>query len=360
MDDDERTTPPGPRRGAADGGVGRRVAVSVVLGLFSFGAAVVVDRAAIDDVTVGALILAVLIGGIGFLVQLLVEFEQRLESVERRDQRAQAELAAGVRSGFAELTGVVEDRFAQSTRASRLLGAVRASAVDDGVVTRLLDNTAMLGVPAPPLVKAMAEAEINRASRFIQQLIQGEVVYADGEDQDWLLGLTRNIAVSLDATSTSLVDGVGTSFDGGFWTSGLGQRYLKAQDDAVERGVRIRRLFIMRDYAEFTSPDFLPIAQLQINAGIQVRALQHDQVPRPLRSSLIDFILFDDAIRYEVIPDPSAPGEFLKTHLTSEPTAVHERRQRFERLWDLAERQDRERREREGELYRGLDGEDES
>ncbi|ROO89327.1 hypothetical protein EDD29_7017 [Actinocorallia herbida] len=334
-------TPEGP----SDGGVVRRVLVALLLGAFSYGVAAAVELAGGGKVTVGSLILAVVIGSVGFLVQLLAEFDRRLGNAEK----SLAEASRVIDAGFTHLTEVIDDRFAQSNRASRLLGAVRASAVDDAVVTRLLDHTATLGVPAPPLVTAMAEEQINQASRFIQQLVQGEAVYVDGEDQDWILELTRRCAVSLDATSTSNVDGVGATFDGGFWTSGLGQRYLKAQEDAVDqRGVRIRRLFIMRDYAEFTSPEFLPIVQLQRNAGIHVRALQHDEVPRPLRSSLIDFILFDDAIRYEVIPDPSAPGEFLKTHLHSDPGAVLERRHRFERLWDLAGQQERERREREG------------
>ncbi|GAB2844973.1 hypothetical protein GCM10022221_50350 [Actinocorallia aurea] len=349
MEGENEPTSEGPRSRLVDSGVARRVLVSTFLGAFAYAMAVIVDDAKGTNTSISALVLSVLIGGITFLVQLLVEFERRLDSMEGHGQRARRELSAALGEGFVALTGLIEDRFARFTEESRLLSDVRTSGVDDAVITGLLTNTVLLSRSAPRLVKAMAEDEITRASRFIRQVVNGEVAYLDGEDQDWLLGLTRNISRSLDATSTSVVDGVGLSFDGGFWMSDLGQRYLKAQEDAVEqRGVRIRRLFIMRDYAEFTGPDFLPIAQAQTKAGIQIRAIQHDQVPGPLRSSLIDFILFDGEIRYEAIPDPSAQGSFLKTLLTTEFGLVQERAHRFDRLWTLAGQQELEREEREG------------
>jgi hypothetical protein len=88
------------------------------------------------------------------------------------------------------------------------------------------------------------QSEIDRAALLLRGLGEGQASYA-GEDQDWLLALTRVTANTIDAISTTAVDGGGLDFADSFWKAGLGQRYLGAQRDATSRGVKVRRLFIL-------------------------------------------------------------------------------------------------------------------
>jgi hypothetical protein len=65
---------------------------------------------------------------------------------------------------------------------------------------------------------------------------RGGYVAYDGEDRDWLLGLTRHAQSSIDTTSLMAVDASGGGFgEGGLWSSDLGRRYLEVQREAVQR-----------------------------------------------------------------------------------------------------------------------------
>ncbi|MBW8487677.1 DUF6879 family protein [Actinomadura parmotrematis] len=294
--------------------VARRVSFALLTGAFTLGISALAQG---EPFSITAITLSVLLGGVTLLTQVLIDFEKAL---------------AGVDQAF-------EDRFSRASESARLLDAVGASAVDGPLVTELLERAARLGPAVPPLLKDVGETEIVRASRFLGQLVTGEAVYEDGEDRDWLLSLTRNARLSIDATSTTTVDGRGPSFAEGFWSSDLGNRYLQAQSNAVvRRNVEIRRLFIVTDPEEFNGRLFASIAESQEKAGIKILSLPRERVPSTLRPSLIDFILFDQVLSYEVIPAPSSSPapEFLNTRLIQRPEHVAERRACFETLWNLA------------------------
>ncbi|MGI5165573.1 DUF6879 family protein [Spirillospora sp. CA-253888] len=302
------------RAGLTTSLVARRVTIALLTGAFTLGITALAQG---ELFSVTAVTLSVLLGGITLLTQVLIDFEKAITNVDQ----------------------AVEERFSRASESARLLDAVGASALDGTKVTELLENSARVGPAVPPLLKGVAETEVARTSRFLHQLVGGEVVYDDGEDRDWLLSLTRNARLTIDATSTTTVDGRGPSFADGFWSSDLGNRYLRAQSDAVVRhGVEIRRLFIVKDFEEFNEAPFASIAESQEKAGIKILPLQRDKVPTTLRPSLIDFILFDQVLSYEVIPTPSSSPtpEFLNTRLIRRPEHVTERRACFETLWNLA------------------------
>ncbi|WP_106396818.1 hypothetical protein [Actinocorallia populi] len=293
--------------------VARRVAAALLTGVLTLG----ISSLAQGELSASAINLSVLLGGIVLLLQVIIDFERAINNVDQS----------------------IKDRFTRASDMARLLDAVGSSAVDGMLATELLENAAGISPAAPPLIKGISETEVVRASRFLRQLAHGEVVYDDGEDRDWLLSLTRNARFAIDATSTTTVDGQDAGFARGFWSNDLGNRYLRAQNDAVlNREVRIRRLFIVQDLEEFNEPQFASIIESQEKAGIHILPLQRDQVPPTLRPSLIDFILFDQVASYEVIPkpSPSPTPEFLNTRLITRPEHVVERRTCFEGLWNLA------------------------
>jgi hypothetical protein len=298
----------------------RRIFVTLLTGVLAYAITNLVKQPQIWSIT-----LSVFLGGIALVTQVLLEFEKRVNSMEDV-QRAQRE----------SITKIVEDGFSRVNEATQLLGAVGASALDIPVITGLLDNATRLGPAVPPLVKAIAETEVTSTSQFLKQLVDEDATY-DGEDRDWLLSLVHNVTASVDATSTTTVDGNGAGFDEGFWLNDLGQRYLEAQGRAVRRGVTVRRIFILDDADLATDPDFVYIARAQAALNIQVRHLVPDMVPPTLRSSMFDFVLFDGVISYEVTPAARLGGgvwpTIVNTRLILRHPHLTERSRRFEELW---------------------------
>ena len=149
----------------------------------------------------------------------------------------------------------------------------------------------------------------------------------DGEDRDWLLGLTREAEISIDAISLSTVDAGVHGLDGGLWTSDLGIRYLELQREAIARKVRIRRIFVFENEEMARDESFQRITQMQRDVGVEVRMLDHQLIPHWMQSMIFDFIVFDGAISYETTPattfavSQTKPG-ILRTRLAPMPARV--------------------------------------
>lgn len=276
------------------------------------------------------LTLSVFIGGVTLVVQVLTEFEHRVIKLETAQQRHTTNLEHLVTEGLREISEITE-----------LFGLVEASALRTDVVIQLVRNATQLRPSAAPLVFRFAQAEISRMSEFLKELGEGNNVTYDGEDRDWMLGLARSVETSIDATSLSIVDvgGMG-SVDGGLWTSDLGLRYLEIQRQAIQNGVRIRRIFIV-DHPEIAEQAvFQAVYQQQRQMGIEVRVLDAASVFGTHRSSLFDFILFDDVISYEITPasyvEPSSRPSIVSTRLELGTARVRDRVQRFRDLWASA------------------------
>jgi len=273
-----------------------------------------------------ALAASIFIGGVTLIVQFLNDFENRLENVEV----GQAERSAEMRS-------LIEEGFARTNEATELFQAVEASALQTDAVTQLVRHSTQIDPDSPPLVYGFAQLQITRMSQFLKELSEGGDVSYDGEDRDWILGLTIQSQQTLIATSLSTVDAGGESFDGGLWTSDFGLRYLELQREAVRRGVAVRRVFIVDRPEQTHDADLLRICRQQKDLGIQVRVLNRSDIPDAL---LFDFVVFDDAIGYEVTPasrvEVSMKPMIVNTHLIRQPERLEERTRRFEDLWASA------------------------
>jgi hypothetical protein len=191
-----------------------------------------------------------------------------------------------------------------------------------------------------PLAYGFAQLQINQLSQFLKGLSEDGQVSYDGEDRDWILGLTMQSRATIDATSSSTIDAGSKSYDGGLWTSDLGQRYLELQREAIRRGVAIRRIFILDNSRLTMESDFLRICRRQQDLGIHTRVLDQSTIPHDLKNLLFDFIVFDGDISYEVTPTSRVEDTMklttVKTHLVLQSDRVEERMRQFEIFWSAA------------------------
>lgn len=232
--------------------------------------------------------------------------------------------------------------FAQIGRLSELAGMMERSSLGPALLGEFLAAASQVDGRVDPLLQRVARLEVERLTAFARQLhVGGEIAY-DGEDRDWMLGLTQQAQASIDAISLSTVDAGVRGLDGGLWTSDLGIRYLDDQHKAIVRKVRIRRIFVFEDEKMARDESVLRVTQAQRNAGVEVRMLAHQLIPDGVRSMIFDFIIFDGAVSYETTPATSLtsnqtrPG-ILRTRLTPAPSRVRDLEQRFEQLWELAD-----------------------
>jgi hypothetical protein len=199
------------------GAVVRKIAVAAASGGFVF----LVTEFAIILPATQSLTLSIVIGSVVMLVQLLVDFDARIEGIER----------------WMRATDV-------AIESSKWQQALDDSALDR--VTRFREAIVNFGLDRPPLIRRFAETVVKGDTDLFDRLSRGEGT-GDSEDHNWVLQLTSTTMKSLDATSTTTANGKGENFSGGFWTTEHGRRYLEAQVEAMGRGVVIRRLFIMQD-----------------------------------------------------------------------------------------------------------------
>ncbi|NJQ02365.1 DUF6879 family protein [Streptomyces zingiberis] len=259
---------------------------------------------------------SIFLGGAAMIIQYMIDFERRLGAVEH---------SLTVHNG--EMKELVAEGFAKINQATELFGLVEGSALRADGVTRLVRNATAVGSEGPDIMKAFAQAEVHRLATLMADLNQKHADY-DGEDHDWIVTLTQCATATIDATSTSV--------DDDFWPTELGQRYLRAQRDAIrEHGVRIRRLFIVNTPRE-VDEELLQVVEHQKGLGIEVRVLALSELPPTAGiDTTNDFIVFDGELSYEVEPDLT--GINAKTTLELREDRVARRVRRFKELWRAGE-----------------------
>jgi hypothetical protein len=232
--------------------------------------------------------------------------------------------------------------FAQIGRLAELSAKMERSSMGPALLAEFLETASQVDGRVNPLLQRVARLEVERVTAFVRQLqFGGEIAY-DGEDRDWLLGLTQKAESSIDAISLSTVDAGVLGLDGGLWTSDLGIRYLDDQRKAIARKVRIRRIFVVEHEDMARDESFLRVTQMQRNTGVQVRMLDQKLIPDYLQSMIFDFIIFDGVVSYETAAGaPFTAGQprpgTLRTRLAPGQTRVRDLEQRFEQLWERAD-----------------------
>lgn len=290
------------------------------------GGAVYLVSALTHQILEWSVLLSTFTGGIILVAQFLVDFDRNL-------QRIEGELS----SHKTEMGDIIRETFLKINSATSIYSAIEGSAAGEQVKL-LINSAAELKHFLPDIVLRLARSEIDQAALLLRGLGEGHANYV-GEDQDWLLALTRVTAKTIDAISTTAVDGGGGDFAGSFWTAGLGQRYLGAQRDATNRGVTVRRLFILNSESSLKDDaEFQRICRMQSEAHVDIRILYPNNIPDILRvGSTFDFILFDGAVSYETNPgvrlDLTAKPNIANTLLITRQPHVQGRRILFDELW---------------------------
>lgn len=295
-------------------GITAKVGIPLLLGLITLVSADAGGMSGRDALALAALVT------LGFiLVLFLVDTEMRISALEER-------MAAG---------------FARISRSAELSAMMERSILDTALLTDFLETAGRADAGVSPLLQHLARREIERVTSFVRQLPVGSEIAYDGEDRDWLLGLTQEAERSIDAISLSTVDAGMRGFDGGLWTSDLGTRYLELQREAIARRIRIRRIFVFENEDLARDETFLKITQMQRDVGVDVRMLDHQLIPDWLQSMIFDFIVFDGVISYEITPATTFNARqtrpaFVRTVLAPKPDRVHDLEERFEQLWVAA------------------------
>jgi hypothetical protein len=243
------------------------------------------------------------------------------------------------------LSGIDErmaEGFAKVGKSAELSSVTGRSILDGALLTDLLQTASQTDERVNPLLQRLARRELERVTAFVRQLpVGGEITY-EGEDREWLLGLTREVERSIDAISLSTVDAGVAGLDGGLWTSDLGIRYLELQREAIARKVPIRRVFVFENAEMARDETLRRITQVQRDIGVEVRMLDYPFIPDWMQSMIFDFIVFDGTVTYETTPvtafavGQTRPG-ILRTLLAPVPARVRELEERFEQLWDAAD-----------------------
>jgi hypothetical protein len=267
---------------------------------------------------------SIFVGGVIFVAAYLVDVDQRLVHLETKQSQVATSTELLFKQGFTKIN-----------EATELFGLVEASALRSDVMTQLVRNSTQIDGKVPSLVFSFAQAEIGRLSELLRELSNGSDVVYEGEDRDWMLGLTRNAVSSIDAISLTTVD-AGT--DGGLWMTDLGQRYLQYQQEAIKRGVTIRRIFVTDKPDLLAKKEFLDVCDMHRRMGIQVKVLDAADAPGTRANTMFDFIVFDGVISYESTPASVTTNRLrqpiiINTRLVQQQSRVTDRIQRFHELW---------------------------
>jgi len=262
------------------------------------------------------LTVTVVIGGAALIVQYLVDFEERLGSMEQ-----------SLSAHHAELRTAVEKSFAGINEATELFSQVDRSVLRSDGVTRLARAYTQLGHQESKLVKTFSQEEIGRLALQMESLSTGSVT-CPGEATDWMIDLTTCVERSIDATSTDV--------DRQFWYSEAASRYLKEQEDAIlHRRVKVRRLFLVRTQEEVTE-ELERLCQSHRDLGINTRIAVRESLPPSARLRMTnDFIIFDDELCFETTPDMDQKP--VATTLKTAREHLEERVNRFNVIWDATE-----------------------
>jgi len=291
-----------------------KLGIPLLLGLITIVSAHVSGMNSQDSLQLGALVI-----GVFLLAMFLIEFDLRLLN-----------LGEGLDRGLTKLDQSIE-----------LAGLVERSALGTELLTEFIDVAGKTDENVNPLLLRMAQREIKRVTHFVQELPGGREIAYDGEDREWLLGLTQDTERSVDAISLSTVDAGMRGFDGGLWTSDLGTRYLELQREAVARGIVIRRIFVFESNDLAGDETFLNITKIQRDVGVDVRMLDHQLIPEWIRSMIFDFIIFDGAVSYETTPattfNAGTRPAIVRTLLAPMADRLDELQSRFEQLWEAAD-----------------------
>ncbi|MEU4339123.1 hypothetical protein AB0F59_31505 [Micromonospora lupini] len=167
-------------------------------------------------------------------------------------------------------------------------------------------------------VAAEAQRRYEQFRLEAEQLAQGRIIRRGDEDED-LVGATRGCVHRLDAL-TNVMPRVSGELS--WWRSEIGRRYWEANLAALQRGVRITRVFV---YATLTD-ELSALVQRQRAAGARVGLLPFGVVSPQL---LVNLTVWDGSSCWEA--RMTAHGEIGENQFSVNRTDV----ERLTRVFDV-------------------------
>jgi len=281
--------------------------------------------------------LTVVIGGATLIIQYMVDFEQRLNSVENGQRQNSRELEESLAARHQEVKGLVDQGFRRVSEVTELFSNLDASGMPSEEVSQLVRSAAHAGSQSQGIVKEFARAEITRMASMMTALTSWGTADWEGENNDLLIALTRCVSAhgTIDATSSFV--------DLAFWKTATAKHYLDVQREAIRRGVKVRRLFIVQIPEELD--DLGEILQEQRRAGIEAGVLVLSELPSDIRvGETLDVVILDGELYFEIKTDVQQLNP--NARLDARAPIVTRRKERFDKLWDACEEGPSERRPR--------------
>jgi len=316
----------------------RKVLITSGVGLLTFLGSATLDGL-LEISVIDQLLLTAMVGGIALLTQFLADFENRISGT----QDAMVQLTAVQRDSAASTATAISQTFSNISDAAALFNAISNSPLPISFVAALAENSTLINESGSRLIQDVADYEITRIADTMQSLSKSKEITYEGEDREWLLGLTRHSGESIVALSLINNDSETDSLEIGFWTQDLGTRYLDAQQEALDThpDMTIRRIFIIDDTSLATDQKFLRATRLHSERGIHTRYLTVESVPHHLRTAVSDFVIFDATVAYETVLATRTTASFkpitMTTRLIIDAIRVRRRFRDFELLWEIAD-----------------------
>jgi hypothetical protein len=88
-------------------------------------------------------------------------------------------------------------------RSTQPLELVEGSVLGTALLKDFVEAAGQVDANVSSLLQRVARREIERVTRFVRQLPVGNEIVYDGEDREWLLGLTQEAQRSIDAISVT-------------------------------------------------------------------------------------------------------------------------------------------------------------
>jgi hypothetical protein len=165
-----------------------------------------------------------------------------------------------------------------------------------------------------------ADRQVRRLTDLLEGLNAGQAQHRG--DLDWRAGLTESALARIDIAG--MVSGAlipGEDLDGAL--------------QAVKRGVRIRRVFLIDTRSQ---DDIEALLQPYRKVGVEIRVLRSDDFDFLLDGTLTEFALFDAQLSYEVREPAGLDAGLPPVTVIADEQRVAARQRRFEEIWDAAER----------------------
>jgi hypothetical protein len=167
-------------------------------------------------------------------------------------------------------------------------------------------------------VETEARRRVDRLLQDVEELASGRMRFP-GTDYRLMVQATQEARSTMRAI-TNLRTHTGEQ-------AHVGPRYWEENRRAVQRGVRVERVFA---YDEMTDPGRELVMQHE-QAGILVHTVRHDQVPPEASMSLV---VWDDAVGWEA--QLNADGEVVENRFTVRPDDVRRLISLFHRCVDAS------------------------